>query len=554
MPRSFFFFLSVLGAATLSAQAEQVGTPSGGSCGNCVQVADGSGSLGFTYRKDTCGLNYMTVSQKIGQRFSPAGLIQPVTLNISGLPPCMAVEKAFLWCDASGTGIPITATITNPASSTQNFPMTLIGSGPDKCWGFAGTHSYRADVTAAISGNGNYVFSGFPVGTSGDDVDGIAMMIIYRDPTVTWEGHIMIYDGAVIQAPGATLQSITNINACANSTSANAFMLVADLQGLNSPVSMNNGPGFNIVEDWWNYVDQPTGQITTAQTTSDFTVTSTGDCYNFMMMGIYYQTQGCNTCTPNSSIVLNVNATATGGCGASTGSVSASASGGQGPYTYTWQPGNLNGATQTGLGPGTYTVTVTDASGCGAGGDTVTVVTAGFPAAQFTLTPSPAPFPGQVCVTDQTVGAVQWQWLIDSIPADTNSQFCYTLPDTGTYCFTLLVENAAGCADTTIQCVTTFEPVTTSISVPNVFTPNGDGSNDAFVVTWTGLTDLRCEIYDRWGVLIYSWDGVTGSWNGNTGNGKKAVDGVYYYVVHATFITTEQTTLSGFVHLIRSSN
>jgi gliding motility-associated-like protein len=549
MFRKLFFYVSpVLISFGLNAQSSS-SNMSGGKCSNCIQPLDGNHTLGFLYQKDTCGLNYKAAYLKIGQRFSPPGAIQPVTLTISGLPPCMLVEKAFLWCDASGTGIPITATVVNPAAASANFPMTIIGQDVDKCWGYAGTYSYRADITSAISGNGNYVFSGFPVGPP-DDVDGIAMMIIYRDPTSTAEGHIIIYDGAVEITASTTTQTILNLAACQNSSSANAFMIVADLQSVGTTESMNNSPAFSITDDWWNYVDQPTSQITTGQTTSDFTITTGSDCFNFMMMGLYYQTTTCNVCTANATIVLNVNATSSGGCGASTGSVSATASGGQGPYTYNWQPGNYSTSTVNNLTAGTYTCTVTDASGCGAGADTVTVTTGNFPIAQFSVTPSPvAFFPGQVCVTDQTVGGANWIWSVNGIPSDTNSTFCYTLPDTGSYCFGLIVQNAAGCADTALSCVTVLGEST--ISVPNVFTPNGDGSNDAFVVTWIGLTSLSCDIYDRWGVLIYSWNGLTGSWDGRTTSGKKATDGVYYYVVNATTTQGAQKTLTGFVQLIR---
>lgn len=542
------FVFSLFIAGEINSQTAS-STASGGACSGCIQPLDGSTILGLTYRKDTCGLKYAVVSQKIGQRFSPPGPLQPVTLTVSGLPPCMVVEKAFLWCDASGTGVPITATIVNPNSTSMNFPMTIIGQDVDKCWSYAGTYSYRADVTAAISGNGNYVFSGFPTGTP-DDVDGMTMMIIYRDPTATEEGHIIIYDGAVEITGSTTTQTISNINACSNSASANAFMIIADLQNIGTTESMNNSPAFSITDDWWNYVDQPTSQITTAQTTSDFTISSSGDCYNLMMIGLYYTTTTCNVCTANATIVLNVNATATGGCGATTGSVTATASGGQGPYTYTWQPGNINGQTVNGLTAGTYTCFVTDASGCGAGADTVTVTTGNFPTAQFSLTPSPVAFyPGQLCMTDQTIGGASWTWLVDGIPVDTNSTYCYLLPDTGNYCVELIVQNAAGCADTAVECVNVLgESV---ISVPNVFTPNGDNTNDVFAVTWIGLTSLKCDIYDRWGVLIYSWDGLTGSWDGKTNNGKKAVDGVYYYVVNATTTQGANKTLTGFVELIR---
>jgi hypothetical protein len=52
-------------------------------------------------------------------------------------------------------------------------------------------------------------------------------------------------------------------------------------------------------------------------------------------------------------------------------------------------------------------------------------------------------------------------------------------------------------------------------------------------------------------VLIYKWDGLTGKWDGKTDTGKLAVDGVYYYIVHAVTTQGDQKELTGFVHLIR---
>lgn len=553
MKRILFLLISILSGffAPVTAQQNNNGVPSQGQCGGCPQPADGTGTLGFIYRRDTCGLTYMTLTERLGQRLPPPGVVQPVVKTVSGLPTCFQIEKAFLWCDASGTGAPITATITNPQSVTQNFPMTIIGTGPDKCWSYAGTTSYRADVTSIVSGNGNYTFSGFPVGTnsSAEDVDGMAMMIIYRDLSATWEGHLLIHDGADVQITTATTQSVTAINACGNSTSARNFCIIADVQNVGATVSMNNVPQvFN--QEFWNYLDQPAAQITPATLTVNYDVTSSSDCYNLMMIGVYYQTTTCNVCLPTTTIPLTLNATGNGSCLSGTGSVTVTASGGTSPYTYNWQPGNYTTQTVNNLPPGSYTVTVTDASGCAVNTDTAVIATGTPPVAQFALTPSPVvPFPGQICMTDQTVGGTQWQWVINGTPSSNASNFCYTLPDTGTYCVQLLVGNAAGCFDTTQQCVES--DAASFISVPNVFTPGNDGLNDEFVVTWGGMCSLRCKLYNRWGELVYEWDGLTGKWNGVMKNGNEASDGVYYWIVDAVTCLGEPKNLTGFVHLIR---
>jgi gliding motility-associated-like protein len=89
------------------------------------------------------------------------------------------------------------------------------------------------------------------------------------------------------------------------------------------------------------------------------------------------------------------------------------------------------------------------------------------------------------------------------------------------------------------------------ITMPNVFTPNGDHVNDTLVATWINLTSLDCEIYDRWGVLIYHWNALNGGWDGKSDNGKEATDGVYYYICTAVTTQGEVRKLTGFVHLIR---
>lgn len=530
------------------AQQNQSG-PAGGRCVGCPSVQDGSTVLGATFSMDTCGLNYVAFAQKIGQRFSPPGPLQPCTVSVAGLPSCCVVERAFVWADASGNGSPVTISITNPNAVANSFPMTLIGSDIDKCWAYQQTDSYRADVTGAIAGNGNYIFSGFPTG-SPVDIDGFTLMIIYRDPAATYEGHIEIWDGAVVIGGGTTTQTITGMTPCATSVNQRAFMQIADLQGLGATISMNSSAPFTITEDWWNYIDQPTTAVTTAQTTAPFTVVSSGDCYNFMMMGLYYQTTSCNTCTPQSSGNIALNSTGTGNCSPNSGTVTTTPTGGVGPYTYVWQPGGQTTQTVTGLPPGSYTVTVTDATGCSVASDTVVVPVGVPPTAQFSLSPYPAAsFPGTLCMTDQTVGGANWAWFINGVPSATTSSYCYTIPDTSGICVTLFVQDTLGCSDTASLCVTVLGDAV--ITLPNVFTPNGDHINDTLVATWINLTSLDCEIYDRWGVLIYHWNALNGGWDGKTDNGKEATDGVYYYICTAVTTQGEVRKLSGFVHLIR---
>ena len=91
-----------------------------------------------------------------------------------------------------------------------------------------------------------------------------------------------------------------------------------------------------------------------------------------------------------------------------------------------------------------------------------------------------------------------------------------------------------------------------SITPPNVFTPNGDGSNEFFFLRGSGITDVYCEIWDRWGLKMAEFRGTENGWNGwNMYSNKPCSDGTYFYIASVTDITGSQKTLHGFITLVR---
>ncbi len=87
--------------------------------------------------------------------------------------------------------------------------------------------------------------------------------------------------------------------------------------------------------------------------------------------------------------------------------------------------------------------------------------------------------------------------------------------------------------------------------IPNVFTPNGDGINDEFVII--NLTEgSSVTIYNRWGTLVFeslsaSGGRLGGVWDGRTTAGIACVEGVYYYVV----TLQNGKSYRGFLELLR---
>lgn len=66
--------------------------------------------------------------------------------------------------------------------------------------------------------------------------------------------------------------------------------------------------------------------------------------------------------------------------------------------------------------------------------------------------------------------------------------------------------------------------------MPTGFTPNNDGFNDVFKPKEIeNLYNVKIEIFNRWGDIVYKSDDINLGWNG-TFKGKRTVDGTYFWV------------------------
>lgn len=71
-----------------------------------------------------------------------------------------------------------------------------------------------------------------------------------------------------------------------------------------------------------------------------------------------------------------------------------------------------------------------------------------------------------------------------------------------------------------------------NIFIPNVFSPNSDGTNDIFkIYVENQLSDFSMQIFNRWGGLIFSSFDPKLGWTGNYANGEEVPSGVYVYKV-----------------------
>ena len=228
-----------------------------------------------------------------------------------------------------------------------------------------------------------------------------------------------------------------------------------------------------------------------------------------------------------------------------------------------------------------YTFRVTDSYGC----QTTTTVlfeTLG-PIAAFSASPMQGEAPLTVNFTNLSANAdpnlYEWYFYkdldqikresegalqpIDSImDTSTEQNPVYTFENSGTYKIKLVAKQTSDdqiCTDTTY--LDGFIMVDTSFIVaPNVFTPNGDGDNDLFVVKFWSMQSIKISIFNRWGKRIHFWESnnVSGFgdsfseavWDGRVG-GRFATPGVYYYVAEGRGRDDKARRANGFFHLFR---
>jgi gliding motility-associated-like protein len=178
-----------------------------------------------------------------------------------------------------------------------------------------------------------------------------------------------------------------------------------------------------------------------------------------------------------------------------------------------------------------YHVTVTDNAGCI---DTLSIMISveSPPVAGFTYTVVPSCEGLIATFNNQSSGAQNYVWLFGDGTTSTDFEPEHTFMYNDQMTATLITTNNFGCSDT----ITGGQPVLDftdyyQITIPNVFTPNGDGVNDLYEIHTNGMFEdcLEFKVFNRWGKLIYESNNANILWDGKV-EGNDASDGLYYYI------------------------
>ncbi len=223
-----------------------------------------------------------------------------------------------------------------------------------------------------------------------------------------------------------------------------------------------------------------------------------------------------------------------------------------GPFTYLWSNGQTTNV-NAGISAGAYAVTVMDAVGC----DTVLLdtVPAYMPVLSNQFIPSATVSPGQTVevniLTNVPLSDVRWSPYIPG--SNGNTSVAFKPEQTTTYSVVLTFGQGCTLLDT-FQVGIVIDS-TSKWSIPNTFTPNGDGLNDNFkLITYPEVSTFHIWIFDRWGNKVYESTDVNFYWNGlDQFAGNNFLNtGVFAYVIqYETYNGNGKNTIGGNISLVR---
>jgi gliding motility-associated-like protein len=226
-------------------------------------------------------------------------------------------------------------------------------------------------------------------------------------------------------------------------------------------------------------------------------------------------------------------------------------SGGTRPYSYLWNTfPSQDTSSLAGLCPGDYKVTVSDDHQC----DTTltlqliysTDILAGGIA---DITSGTVPLSVNFTFTGYGANSIAWDFGDNSTSALLNPSHTFT--SVGDFETTLIINSLEPdyCLDTSL--ITIRVEDTSSIQVPNVFTPNNDGYNDYFEINNHYINEYSISLFNRWGVLIFTSRDAAVHWDGKTHEGNPVPEGTYIYVLEARGKDGKKMKRQGAVTLLR---
>lgn len=473
------------------------------------------GSTGANYNVSGAGLIYASITNSCGSAFD--------TIQVSALPDVPALDLGIDQSLCPGELITLTPGIANvdylwqdgstgsSYQTTQEQTIILIISND------CGTASDTVEIIENSQG---------PQLDLGQDIQ------VCAGETVTIQSGISGVDyewqDGSTDPDFTTTQTGTFILEVNNNCGSATDTIVVDISGvppapvLPADTTLCEGISLSLISnadaettiEWQNGSSSPTFTVTTAGVYILSESNRCGDASDTITVA-YLDAPDPFTLGPDATLcpgeTLTLNAPAT-------------------TYTIMWQDGS-DQASLLADQAATYSLQISNE--CGTESDEL-VLNYDTNVPQLNLAPSISWCPGDIVVLDAGQPfAAQYIW---STGATTPSIQIVT---PGVYTIDVATPCSMVTMDVDIYVGDCIEPdVNNEIYIPNVFSPNDDGINDKFALSFGSdliVTAMTGSIFDRWGNLVYSSDLIPFEWDGFFAD-EAMMPGVYAYLIRCTYM------------------
>lgn len=211
--------------------------------------------------------------------------------------------------------------------------------------------------------------------------------------------------------------------------------------------------------------------------------------------------------------------------------------------TYTWSDGST-GTQYSGNEPN-YSVTIQNSCGTYTANynyNVITVLADIFVQDSIGNAPFTVPFSSV-----SSSGSYSWDFdngnIIEPWFGTENPIETFVLP--GEYLVSLTVSEL-GCTATAYQTIIVEGSLLTEAIIPNIFSPNGDGENDAFFIETINGSAMSGSIFNRWGRKVHELNGLDAKWTGGNQS-----EGTYFYIIEVTFVDGTTKEYEGSLMLVK---
>ncbi|SKC55761.1 gliding motility-associated C-terminal domain-containing protein [Ohtaekwangia koreensis] len=150
------------------------------------------------------------------------------------------------------------------------------------------------------------------------------------------------------------------------------------------------------------------------------------------------------------------------------------------------------------------------------------------------------PYQIRIELDSASVGGQAYQSDWEEVLVNNNLQYEKNYSNVPAGRYSVQVMDSIGCVIEIVGRV----PLDTDIYIPNIFTPNEDGSNDVFFIRNLPDADAKLVITDRWGKQVYSTNSYQNNWEA-----EDVSDGIYFYRLKIG----EGSAITGWVEVLRGA-